>query len=321
MRCKFVYALAATGLMALSLAPAHAQEQKWPTKPVRLVSPAPSGSDVLWRLLQPKLQEIWGQPVVIDNRPGASGNIAIQEVLRAKDNETIYGGPDSVATVNAHFFKQLPFLPDRDLTAVSYVSRYNQLLVCSTKTGFGNIADFMGASRKAPVTVAVSGGFGATALATALLSKGGRLNLTMVNYKGPSQSILDIAAGEVQCGVMSSRVALPFVREGKVRALAITGTNRSPLFPSVPTIAEAAVPGYDASFYEVVLASSRMPKEIVTKINRDIAKVLESPEIQRKMAELDFVPVGDTLTDASKRMHEDSRKWSVVSKSLTITPE
>ena len=310
-----------TGLLMLSTSPVSAQATNWPSKPVRIVNPAPGGSDILWRLMQPKLQEIWGQPVVIENKPGASGNIAVQEVLRSDDNETLFGGPDSVATSNAHFFRRLPFNPEKDLVAASYVSRYNQVLVCGSRTGFSKISDFVDSARKGPVTVAVSGSYGAPALATALLSNGAKLNLLSVIYKGPSQSILDIAAGEVQCGVMSSRIVLPFLKDQRVKALAIASNVRSPLFPGVPTIGESVLAGYDASSYEVILVPARMPKEVVAKINRDVAKVLESPEIRRKMAELDFTPVGNTLAEAAKKKNEDFQKWAKVSKTMGVVAD
>ena len=308
--------------VAGGVAATQAQEAKaWPQKSVRIVLPTPPGApvDFILRLLQPKLQALWGQPVVIENKPGAGGNIALQEVARATDGHTLFGGPDTVVTVNPHLYKKLSFDPAKDVVPVTYMASFNQMLVCNPSSGFGNAGALLKAARKTSVTYASSGPGGPSHMAMEMLLGATRVKMTHVPYRGPSPAALDIVSGQVQCGFIASTVVLPFVKDGRLTALAVSGGVRSPQAPAVATIAEDAVVGFDATFFETLQAPSSLPKPVIEKIRNDVAKLLLSPEIKGRLLEQDLVAVATTPADAVKRSTADSVKWGRIAKMINLT--
>ena len=312
--------------LALSLAggvpAALAQDAKaWPQKPVRIILPTPPGApvDLIVRLLQPKLQALWGQPVVIENKPGAGGNIGAQEVARSSDGHTLLGAPDTVVTVNPHLYKKLGFDPAKDLVPVTYMASFNQMLVCHPRAGFGNASALLKATRKESVTYASSGPGGPSHMAMEMLLAAADVKMTHVPYRGPSPAALDIVGGQVQCGFIASTVVLPFVKDGRLTALAVSGATRSPQAPSVPTIAEDAVAGFDATFFETLQAPAAMPRAVVEKIRDDVAKLLLSADIKARLQEMDLTAVANTPAEAARRSGADSAKWGRVATLINLS--
>ncbi|MDB5874448.1 MAG: solute receptor [Ramlibacter sp.] len=301
---------------------AGAQDAKsWPQKPVRILLPTPPGApvDYMLRLIQPKLQEKWGQPVVIENKPGAGGNIALQEVARATDDHTLYGGPDTVVTVNPHVYKKLGFNPATDIVPVTYMVSFNQMLVCNPKTGFGNLAALLKAARKEPINYASSGPGAPSHMAMEMLLGATNTRMTHIPYRGPAPAALDVVAGNVQCGFIGSQAVLPFVKDGRLMPLAVSGGKRSPQAPAVPTVSEDAVVGFDATFYETLQAPKGMPKAVIEKIQRDVAQLLLAPEIKEKALAVDLVIVANTPAEAAKRSATDSIKWGRIARMINLT--
>lgn len=313
--------------MALALAggvpAAVAQDdaKAWPQKPVRFIVPTPPGApvDIIVRLLQPKLQAAWGQPVVVENRPGAGGNIGAQEVARATDGHTILAAPDTVVTVNPHLYKKMRFDPTKDLVPVTYMASFNQMLVCNPSTGFGNLPALLKATRKLPVTYASSGQGGPSHMAMELLLTSTNAQMVHVPYRGPNPAALDIVGGQVQCGFIASTVVLPFVKDGRLTGLAVSSGARSPQAPMIPTVAEDAVEGFDATFFETLQVPASLPKPIVEKIRSDVAKLLLTPEMKSKLLELDLITVANTPAEASRRGAVDHAKWGRIAKMMNLT--
>jgi tripartite-type tricarboxylate transporter receptor subunit TctC len=312
--------------LALSLATgtnaALAQEPRsWPQKPVRIVLPTPPGApaDFILRLLQPRLQALWGQPVVIESKPGAGGNIALQEVARATDGHTLFGGPDTVVTVNPHLYAKLGFDPARDVVPVTYMARFNQMLVCHPGAGFANTEAMLTAARKTTVTYASSGPGGPSHQAMEMLLGATHEKMTHVPYRGPAPAALDIVSGQVQCGFIAAAVVLPFVKSGRLTALAVSGAARSPQAPSVATIAEGTVDGFDATFFETLQAPSSLPRPVVERIRADVANLLLSPDFRDKLLEQDLVAVASSPADAAARSTSDSAKWRRIAKAMHLT--
>ena len=294
----------------------------WPQKPVRIIVPTSPGApaDLIVRLLQPKLQVLWAQPVVIENKPGAGGNIGMQEVVRATDNHTLYAGPDTVVTVNPHLYKRLSFSAEKEIVPITYMASFNQMLVCNPKSGFGNLGALLKRARQdAGVTYASSGPGGPSHMAMEALLGATNTKMTHVPYRGPSAAALDVVGGQVQCGFLASTVVLPFVKDGRLTALAVSGGVRSPQAPAVATVAEDAVVGFDATFFETLQAPKGMPKAVISKIQKDVAQLLLSPEFKAKLLELDLIAVANSPADAAQRSAADSAKWGRIAKMINMT--
>ncbi|HSV47678.1 MAG TPA: tripartite tricarboxylate transporter substrate-binding protein [Ramlibacter sp.] len=307
--------------LAAGLPAAMAQDAKaWPQKTVRIVLPTPPGApvDIIVRLMQPKLQAAWGQAVVIENKPGAGGNIAMQDVVRSTDGHTILAGPDTMVTVNPHLYKKLGFDPAKDLVPVTYMARFNQMLVCHPGAGFGNLGALLKSTRQKPVTYASSGQGGPSHMAMELLLASTNAKMVHVPYRGPTPAAMDVVGGQVQCGFIASTVVLPFVKDGRLMPLAVSGGARSPQAPTVPTIAEDAVVGFDATFFETLQVPASVPKPVVEKIRNDVAQLLLSPEMKAKLLELDLVAVANAPAEASRRGVADYAKWGRIAKIMNL---
>ncbi|WP_440532691.1 Bug family tripartite tricarboxylate transporter substrate binding protein [Variovorax sp. YR566] len=299
-------------LFTLTLAAAPVFAQTWPNKPVRMVVAFPPGTpgDVIARLIQPALQSAWGQAVVVENKPGAGGNLAAGEVAQAKDGHTLLVGPDTVLTINPHLYKKLSFDPRSSLQPVTYFASFNQMLVCNPGAGIASLEAF---SRLPSTKLYASGGAGTPSHMTMelLLSTLGT-RLTHVPYKGPGPAAQDVIAGHVDCGFIVSSVVLPYVQSGRLRAIAVSGKERSVVLTGVPTVAESGHPGFDATFFETLMAPAGLPAAVVDKIQHDVRLVLLAPSMKARLADMDLRVEASTPQQARQRSHEDSAKWEGV---------
>ena len=286
----------------------------WPTKPVTLLVAFPPGApgDVIARLLQPELQQALGQTVIVDNKPGAGGNIGAQQVARSTDGHTFLVGPDTMLTVNPHLYKKLAFKPTQDLVPVSYLVRFNQMLVCHPAAGIKSMADFRTQAKQKSLSYA-SGGPGVPGhLAMEMLVNATSAQLNHVPYRGPGPAVQDVLGGAVPCGFLATPVVGPHVRDGKLAALAVSGSKRTASLPNVPTMAEAGVPGYDATFFELLAAPKGMPQAAIERLQQEVAKALAKPELQAKLATADLEAVGSKPAEAARQMQADFDKWGAV---------
>jgi tripartite-type tricarboxylate transporter receptor subunit TctC len=305
---KFLAALAATTCCLAAAA------QAWPNKPVRLLVAFPPGApgDIVARLIQPSLQQALGQPVVVDNKPGAGGNLGAQEVARSSDGHTFLIGPDTMMTVNPHVYTKLAFKPTEDLVPVSWLARFNQMLVCNPAVGVKTVADVVALSKKDKLTYA-SGGPGVPGhLAMEMLLSATNTDMTHVPYRGPAPAAQDVLGGSVPCGFLATPVVGPFVRDGKLVALAVSGSKRTASLPNVPTMAEAGIAGYDATFFETLSAPRGTPPAVIDRLQQGVAKALADPKVRSALAAADLEPVASTPAEAARQMRSDSDKWRVV---------
>jgi tripartite-type tricarboxylate transporter receptor subunit TctC len=314
--------IALRSLLAAALLPfaVAVQAQTWPTKPVRLLVAFPAGApgDVIARMLQPQLQQALGQPVIVDNKPGAGGNIGAQEVARATDGHTFLIGPDTMLTINPHLYRKLAFKPAEDLVPVTYLARFSQMLVCNPSAGVKSIDELLAANRKQKMTYA-SGGAGVPGhMAMEMLLSSTHSEMTHVPYRGPAPATQDVLGGAVPCGFLATPTVGPFVREGKLVALAVSGSKRSASLPNVPTVAEAGVPGYDASFFETVWAPKSTPAAVIDRLQQEIARGLNSADTKAKLAGLDLEVVGSRPDEAGRQMRLDFDKWGQVSQRINL---
>lgn len=281
-------------------------------KPVRIVVSFPPGTpgDLIARLIQPTLQANWNQPVVVDNKPGAGGNIAAGEVAQAKDGHTLLVGPDTVLTINPHLYKRLSFDLRGSLKPVTYFASFSQVLVCSPGAGITSLDKF--AQLPAGRTYASGGAGTPSHMAMEMLQSTLGTKLTHVPYKGPGPAALDVMAGNVDCGFIVGSIVLPHIQAGKVRAIAVSGKERSSLLPTAPTVAESGHPGFDATFFETLMAPIGLPAAVTDKIHRDVRAALLVPAMKARLAEMDLRVEANTPQDAQRRSQEDFAKWGAV---------
>ena len=312
---KFFQLPAVAAALAL-LAPAHAQT--WPTKPVRLVASFPPGTpgDVIARLIQPALQVAWKQPVIVDNKPGAGGNIAAGEVAHAKDDHTLLVGPDTVLTINPHLYKKLGFDPRQSLKPVTYFASFNQMLVCNPASGVNTLAKF---TQLPSTNTYASGGPGTPShMAMEMLLAATGTKQTHVPYKGPGPAAQDVLAGHVGCGFIVSSVVLPHVQSNRLQAVAVSSKERSVLLPAVPTVAESGHAGFDATFFETLMAPASLPAAVVEKIQREVRVALMAPAMKARLAEMDLRVEASTPQESERRSREDFAKWGTVARQTQL---
>jgi tripartite-type tricarboxylate transporter receptor subunit TctC len=320
---RFLPVLGAS-LLALAL-PIGAQAQQWPDKPIRMVVPLPPGgpSDIVLRTIAPVMQQVLKQPLVIDNKPGANGNIGATEVARAPaDGYTWLWTTDTTLTVNPHVYDKMPFKV-ADFQSVMRATAFSQTLVCHPQVGVKTVAEFVRKAKAKPngMTYA-SGGAGSPGhLVTELFSAAAGIDLTHVPYKGPAPAVQDMLGGQVDCGFLAGPTVLPHVRAGKLVALAVSGGKRSPVLPEVPTVAESGYPRFDAAFSLVLLAPKDTPAAIVQKMQAELATALKLPGTLEKLAQSDQFLVAESPVETAARLAQDSAKWGEVARRINLKME
>jgi len=304
--------------LAAVLAPASAQT--WPDKPIRVILPFPPGgpSDIVMRLAAEKMQLALKQPIVIENKPGAGGNLGTAEVARAApDGHTWLWITDTVLTVNPHVYKNLGFKPEA-LMPVTVGTSFNQTLVCNPAVGVKTLAELVAKAKSSKLSYA-SGGAGVPGhLAMELLQSMAGFDMTHVPYKGPAPAMQDVVGGQVACGFLAGPTVLPQVRAGKLVALAVSGSRRSPALPEVPTVAEAGYPAYVADFTLVMMAPRGTPEPIVARMRQVISDALKAPDVSEKLRAGDQIVVAGTPAEAATMLAADGRKWSEVVRRIQL---
>jgi tripartite-type tricarboxylate transporter receptor subunit TctC len=297
-----------------------AAQGSWPDKPIRVVLPFPPGgpSDIVMRLAAEKMQATLKQPIVIENRPGAGGNLGAAEVARAApDGYTWLWGTDTLVTVNPHVYKQIGYKVE-DLQPVSIGTSFSQTLVCHPGAGVKTVMELIAKAKATPMSYA-SGGAGVPGhLSMELFLHMAGIDMTHVPYKGPAPAAQDVIGGQVPCGLLAGPTVLPHVRAGKLTALAVSGAERSPTLPDVPTMAEAGVKGLRADFALVLFAPKATPEALVARFRQAFVDALKSPDVTEKLKAGDQVVVGSTPAEAARTLAADSLKWGEVARRIKL---
>jgi len=315
MKYRYAAALAALALSLLGTGAARAQA--WPAaKPIRIiVTYAPGGgADIMARMLAPGLGQALGQTVIVDNRPGAAGQIGADLVAKAApDGYTVLLDASSFAA-NPALFKRLPYDPARSFVPVSVLALYPNMLVVNPAFAAKTMQDLVGMARAKPGTIAYasSGNGSAQHLAGALFAQRLRLDLLHVPYKGGGPAMADVIAGQVPVFFANTASGLQHVRSGKLRALAVTGAKRSPALPQLPTMAEAGVPDYEVYEWNAVFLPAGTPPDIVTRLSQAIHKAINQPENRDRIAGLGGEIVAGTPEDAATFVRRQITQWGKV---------
>ncbi len=310
----------ATGLAACSFAGTATAQAAWPDKPLRIVLPFPPGgpSDMVIRLAAEKMQVSLKQTIVIENKPGAGGMVGSTEVARATPDGSVWlWATDTIATVNPHVYKKLTYKPE-DLVPVTVGTRFGQTLVCNTQVGVKTVGDLI-AKAKAEKMSYASGGAGVPGhLSMELLLSMTGLDMQHVPYKGPALAMQDVLGGQVPCGLLAGPTVLPHVKSGKLVALAVSGKERSPTLPDVPTMAQAGVRGFEADFGLVMYAPKGTPAAIISKMQGAMADALKAPDVVEKLKASDQIVVASTPAQAATLVAADFKKWGEVARRINL---
>lgn len=312
--------ISSAAIPALSMA-----QTAWPSKPIKLVVPFAAGQsiDAVARMLAEQLGRALGQTVIVDNKPGAAGIIGTGEVARsAPDGYTLILTPTSVMTINPYIYPkaQHPYDVQKDFVPISHTTSVPFALVTGTAQPYKNFSEFMAFVKAKPgiVDYASLGPGSQPHVMVEMLKNMTGTNMVHIPYK--SLYLTDVMSGIVAVAFEPLTTAVPQIRAGKLRALAIGSSKRSPALPDVPTIAES-VPGYEGDAWHGVLAPAGTPKDIVTRINTELAKIMRMPEIQARMTDLGLVSVGGTVQEFEALVKKDSTKWATVIRDNKITLE
>ena len=320
-RRQALLALAAT---ALTLALPVSAQSTWPNRPVKIVVPfAPGGTtDILARAVAPELSRALGQAFIVENRTGAGGNLGADVVAKsAPDGYTILMGTVGTHGINKALYDKMPFDPIKDFAPISLVAGVPNVMIMNAEKarslGINNVADFIRVAKAQPgkLNMASSGNGTSIHLAGELFKSMTGTFMLHFPYRGSSPALLDMLAGNMDVMFDNLPSSMPHIRSGKLKALAVTSSQRSAVLPDVPTIEEAAkLKGYEASSWFGLLAPAGTPPEIVNRIQQEVAKSLNTPAIKEKLLAQGAIPGGNTPQEFAKMIESEHKKWAQVVK-------
>lgn len=316
-------AVHATVLFGLAAAPALAQE--FPVKPIRIVVPfsAGGGVDTLARLVGQRLAEQVGQPVLVENRPGAGGNIATAYVAsQPADGYTILIGANGLAA-NPSLYSNLSFDMQRDFTPVGYIGGSPMIMVAAPSFAPRNLPELMALAKEQSGKVSyATGGAGTSGhLASEMLKSAAKIDLSHVPYKGGTQAFVDLQAGRVNVMFIDPPLAMPQIKAGRLKAIVVGTPARFHLLPEVPTVAESGVPGFDASVWWGFLAPAKTPPAVVARLNAEINKAIAHASLKDRLSDMGVVPQAMSPEQFGRFLAAETEKWAAVIKRANIQAE
>jgi tripartite-type tricarboxylate transporter receptor subunit TctC len=304
----------------------HAPAQEWPARAVRIIVPFPAGgsADLMPRAVAEKLAEKWGQPVIVENRPGAAGNIGADAVFRAEpDGYTLLSSPPPPLVINKSLYPKLSYDPAQLVPVTVIGAIPNVLLVNAANVGANSVAEFIELAKKNPGKFNyASQGSGTTSHLTAELFKSmaGGLQITHIPYKGTAPALTDLLGGQVDMMCDNLGVSLPHVRSGKLKALAVASKARFRELPDVPALAET-LPGFESIAWFGIVAPPRTPGAIVDKVAAGVRDALKLPDVQKRLADLSAEPMGLTPAETAAFMRQEVERWATVIRTANVKLE
>ncbi|MDB5751203.1 MAG: Tripartite tricarboxylate transporter family receptor [Ramlibacter sp.] len=303
-----------------------AQAQEWaPSKPVRIIVPiVGSTNDVVARLVAPKLQEAIGQPVIVENKPGAGGNIGADMVAKAApDGHTLLIGYNGPMAINATLFDKMPYDPVKDLAPITLAVKSPQYLVVNTATGITSVRDLVAKAKAAPAkysyaSIAMGS---ASHLTMEMFKMAANVRMTHIPYRGAGPAVVDLVAGNVHAAFMVPGNVQQFAKEGKLKLLASSGTKRFASTPDVPTLIELGYKDFEATSWIGFLTTAGTPKPIIDRYHREIVKILNSPEITQRLHDMEFDVVATTPEQFGGWIRAEIPRWGAVIKATGAKAE
>ncbi|UBM11283.1 Bug family tripartite tricarboxylate transporter substrate binding protein [Cupriavidus metallidurans] len=311
---------------AAGAVPAVAHADTWPAKPIRMIVPFPPGSspDLIARIVTEKLATVLGQPVVVENRPGAGGNIGTGMVAKAApDGYTLLFTINGPLVTAPSLYRHLSYDPMKQLAPVTLVATSPNVLVIDARLPVHTLREFVALAKSKPGALnygSVGNGSAAHLAMEQLKAKAG-IDLQHVPYPGFPQITTAIVGGQVLAGFMVPAIAMPMVNAGKLRILAVTTTGRTSLLPSVPTVAESGYPGFEAISWQAILAPAGTPAPVVDRLYRELVRIIGSDDIREKMRTQYFVPAGTAPASLRETMVSEKARWDKVIRAAGVQPE
>lgn len=310
------FSVAFVSNLAMLFGTSFAAAQGYPVKPVRVVLPfSPGGAtDILARIAGQALSEAWGQPVIVDNRPGAGGAIAGSLVTRSNpDGYTLYMPSGTIVTANPHIYPKLPYDPEKDLVPITNLASSPQVIVVQPGFPAKTVKDLIAMAKAKPkaITFSSAGVGSQTHLAAESFAFAAGIDLMHVPYKSGGLAANAVLSGEVNFTPANVPVAVGHVNQGKLRALAVTSRMRVRQLPDVPTVDEA-IPGFENLGWWALMAPAGTPKAIIEKIQRDAVKMLHSADVRARLDQLGMDPIGNTPADFARQLRQESAQWAKI---------
>ena len=312
--------------LALLAAIPLAYAQPWPNKPVKIIVPFPAGgpTDVLTRVLAEKLAQSLGQPVVVENKPGAGGSIGADLAAKSPpDGYTLVMATGSTHSVGPYLNPKLPYDPVKDFTPVIYVGNSTNVLLVSPVLGVNNVRELIALAKSKPggLNYATSGIGSVAHLTSEMFASMAGIKMTHVPYKGTQLSITDLVAGQVSLLFDSTITGKPHIEQGRLKGLAVSSRKRSSILPDIPTVDESGLPGFDSWNYFGIWGPAGLPPAVVQRVNAEMNKILVDPAVKARFLTLGFEITGGTPEQFAEVIASESRRWGQVIKDANIKPE
>ena len=321
---KKILALVLVLTLVLSLCANLAAAQGFPSKPIRLLCPFPPGGgvDITARAIAHELSASLGQPVIVENRPGAGGNVAAAEVARASpDGHTLLVTLNALHAISPHLYAKLPFDALQDFSFITPLVSFHNVLVVSAESRTRSVQELIAAAKREPgkLTFASSGNGTNIHLVGELFRTMAGIEIVHVPYKGSAPALTDLMGGAVAMMFDTIPSAVAHVKSGKLRALGVTGAKRSPLFPDVPTVSEAGLPGFEVVSWYGLIGPAGMPQEVLRRLNAEAAKGASGKDFRGRMEPLGFEIVTSSPERMVQMIKADSARWAGVIKAAGVT--
>jgi len=317
-------ALLALSLLAMGSS-AGALAQDYPTRAITIVVPlsAGTGMDVIARLYGEKLSQSLGKPVVIENKPGAATMLGVAQVANAApDGHTLVVATSAALSLNPTVYKQIPYNPERDLVPVSLYLKSPFILVVNPALPIRTVPELIKYAKESPAPLNYSspGTGGLPYLSVELMNQRFGLKMTHIPYRATSQAVSDVAAGHVSLSFAEAGATLALIRDGKLRALAVSSTERLPAHPSVPPMAEAAnAPDFETVSWHVLMAPAKTPRPIIEKLHAEMKRIMSAPDMQKRLSDLGLIPLDPpSLAETERYIKSETEKWSTLVKKLGL---
>ena len=303
--------------LVLALIAGVVAAQPWPSKPIKWVVPfAPGGTtDILARTIGEKLSVTLGQPIIVENKPGAGGGVGAEQVAKSPpDGYTIMGGTISTHAINASLYKNLPYDPVRDFAPITLIVRVPNMLVVNPDVPAKDVRELIALLKANPgkYSFASSGNGTSQHLSGELFKVMTGVEMQHVPYRGSPPALADVVGGQVTMTFDNITTAWPLVKGGKLRALAVTTAKRSPIAPDVPTLAESGLAGYEIGSWQGVFAPAGVPAEIVKRFNAEIVRIINAPDVRQKLVDMGAEPAPNTSEEFAAMVKAEVAKWADV---------
>ena len=309
------------GIALALLAGTALAQDPYPGKPIRILVgyAAGGGNDIIVRVMQPELQKGLGQPVIVDNKPGAQGIIAAELAARAApDGYTLMMGPSGPMTINPATYSKLPYDPVRDFAPISMICEFPLLVTVDARLPIRSVKELIAYAKANPGKANYASSAGIFQIATELFKQRTGAPFEMIGYKSSGESVQAVMGGQVTITLVDPPPAAGPIKAGTLRALAVTSAQRHPSWPDLPTLIEAGVPDMEVPVWTAFFAPAKTPPAVVARLQKEVARVVQTAEVKERFAQMGLDPVGGSSEDLGRRVARDIEKWTAVAKAANI---